>query len=193
MNVSEEFVQLSEDELAMANNAFLSDITDWNNQEVIVRRPEYDANGKPKKDSKGNIIYTDYYMPNVIKTVDMFAYYGFISLKIDLADAEINNWSTSDPAAWGKVSEKVPEARLAIGTVDEETGVFTPTTTTVYTLEFNGDLTGMDGYYLNYRNDEAYSDTFSLKIPVEIEYAWGTLKEKIQVNVKETSQTTPGN
>ena len=172
---------------------FLSDITDWNNQEVIVRRPEYDANGKPKKDSKGNIIYTDYYMPNVIKTVDMFAYYGFTSLKIDLADAEINNWSTSDPAAWGKVSEKVPEARLAIGTVDEETGVFTPTTTTVYTLEFNGDLEGMDGYYLNYRNDEAYSDTFSLRIPVEIEYAWGTLKEKIQVNVKETSQTTPGN
>ena len=172
---------------------FLSDIKDWNNQDVIVPKPERDANGKVKKDSKGNIIYTPYFEPNVIKTVDMFKYYGFTKMSINLADAEINNWDTSDPAKFGKVSEKVPEARLAIGTVDEETGKFTPTTTTTFNVTFNGDLTGLEGYYLNYRNDEAYSLEFALQIPVKVEYAWGTLNAKIRVNVKETDQTTPGN
>jgi hypothetical protein len=171
---------------------FLSDITDWNNQDVIVPRPEYGEDGKPIKDKAGNIVYTDYFMPNVIKTVDMFAYYGFTSMKIDLAKAEITNWNQANPKEWGKVSEKVPEARLAIGTVDENTGKFTSEYTDVYTLEFNGDLTGMDGMYLNYRNDEAYSDEFSLRIPVEVEYAWGKLTAKIQVNVKDTGSTTPG-
>ena len=43
--------------------------------------------------------------------------------------------------------------------------------------------------YINYRNDEAFADEFNLRIPVSIDYAWGTLNAYLVVHVKDTGST----
>jgi len=157
---------------------FINGITDWNNQNVIV--PEKNAAGKE----------TGYYIANVIKTVDMYKYYQFKTLRIDLGKALRNNWNTEDMNEWGVITEVTPDVKLALGTVQAD-GTFKPETKTeddIYELDIE-DFNAIRTAVINYRNDEAYIATFSIKIPIEIEYAWGTYVSEFEINIKETGET----
>ena len=161
---------------------FLNGITDWNNQKVVI--PEV-VDGEE----------TGYYKANVIKTVDMYAYYQFTTLVVDLNKAIRNNWNTQsdDPENdWDVITKVTPAVKLALGTVDEE-GVFTaidPDEEGVYKLDIK-DITKLQGYVINYRNDSAYVEGFTIKVPVEINYAWGTYVAEFVINIKETGETEP--
>ncbi len=176
---------------------FISGITDWNGQPVLKKE-------MVKKDKSE--VWTGYYVPNVIKNVDMYKYYVFKTLRIDLAYTEINNIEPSDPEKFFLLSEKVPGAKLAIGRaaiVDAEGKPIDPVdqpfeeiteSDNLVTLGTNGtisvsinDFNALKGLVLNYRNDEGYSDPFTLKLRVSVDYAWGTLNDYIFINVGETT------
>ncbi|MBQ6044533.1 MAG: hypothetical protein IJL42_03305 [Bacteroidales bacterium] len=177
---------------------FISDIVDWNKQSVIVKEM---VAKDPKKPTV--LTWTGYYIENVIKTVNMYKYYQFSKLRINLGKVERNNWDPADPNKWAPLADKTPGAKLQLGTVDltldEKDRVFTPTTLTPTTdaqgnIIYEMDITNFEdlkGAVLNYRNDEAYISTFTMRIPVELDYAWGTLTAYLVINVKETGQTTP--
>ena len=162
---------------------FISGIVDWNKQSVIV--PEYvekEVDGKTVKEPTG------YYVANVISGVDMYKYYKFSKLVLDLDNALRDNWDTKDLTKIGKVKDVTPEAQLALGTVDPETDIFTPGSGNELDIT---DLENLKGAALNYRNDRAVIETFNLYIPVCIEYAWGTISETLQIRVKKTADTDP--
>ena len=183
---------------------FISGITDWNHQSVIVK--------EMKKNAQGKMEWTGYYVPNVIKTVNMYNYYLFTRLRFNLKVAEINNWNVNDPDEFGLLSEKLPKAKLQLGSVDldessDTYGVFTPYGTSLpsYVTEVNDPETGeflwyevdlsdfdnVRGIFINYRNDEAISEEFQLRIPVWVDYSWGTLNAYMVVNVQDTGSTSP--
>ena len=161
---------------------FVKGISDWNNQPVIELK-----NGK--------------FGPAIIKTIDMYAYYQFESLIIDMKNAKRNNWDTTaeDPATvYDFVSKITPKAKLQVGKLAED-GTFDASAaesyydeeTGVYTLPIK-EFSDLDGFVINYRNDEAYVDEFQVKIPVKIAYAWGTYVAEFVVNIKTTGNTQPG-
>jgi len=160
---------------------FISGIVDWNNQKVIV--PDKKPNDK-------------YFVPNVIKEVDMYAYYGFKTLRIDLLAAERDNWNTENPAEFGALKTVAPKAELALGTTKDNTaeGVFSPLEGAANPYELDITDIGADSQFrklwINYRNDKAFVETFTLRIPVEVDYAWGTLTAWMVVKVKDTGSTT---
>ena len=175
---------------------FISGITDWNKQSVIIKEMVYDS--KTKKD-----VWTGYYVENVIKTVNMYKYYRFSKLRINLGKVERNNWDPADPNKWASLAEKTPGAKLQLGTIDltkdEKDQVFTPTTITpttdaqgnvIYEMPIEN-FNDLKGAVLNYRNDEAFIGAFTMRIPVELDYAWGTLTAYLVINVKDTGSTTP--
>ena len=177
---------------------FISGIIDWNKQSVIVKEM---VAKDPKKPNE--LTWTGYYIENEIKTVNMYKYYQFSKLRINLGKVERNNWDPADPDKWASLADKTPGAKLQLGTVDltvdEKDRVFTPTTETpvtddkgniIYEMDIT-DFASLKGAVLNYRNDEAYIGTFTMRIPVELDYAWGTLTAYLVINVKETGQTTP--
>ena len=177
---------------------FISGIIDWNKQSVIVKEM---VAKDPKKPNE--LTWTGYYIENEIKTVNMYKYYQFSKLRINLGKVERNNWDPADPDKWASLADKTPGAKLQLGTVDltvdEKDRVFTPTTLTpttdaqgniIYEMDIT-DFANLKGAVLNYRNDEAYIGTFTMRIPVELDYAWGTLTAYLVINVKETGETTP--
>ena len=53
------------------------------------------------------------------------------------------------------------------------------------------DFNNLRGIYVNYRNEAGFSGAFHLRMPIEINYAWGTMKAYMVINVKDTGSTTP--
>lgn len=155
---------------------FIAGITDWNNQAVIV--DSLDKNKKPT----GNMI------ANVIKTVDMYAYYQFDELEIDLANATRNNVDADAPDTFKKLADVTPGVKLAIGTADKD-GVFTANTAENANVVDIESFDAIKGIVLNYRNDEAVVEAFTLRIPVKVSYAWGTIEGTFEINVKKTADT----
>jgi prefoldin subunit 5 len=177
---------------------FISGIIDWNKQSVIVKEM---VAKDPKKPN--DLTWTGYYIENVIKTVNMYKYYQFSKLRINLGKVERNNWNPANPNEWASLADKTPGAKLQLGTVDltvdEKDRVFTPTTLTpttdaqgniIYEMDIT-DFADLKGAVLNYRNDEAFIGSFTMRIPVELDYAWGTLTAYLVINVKDTGSTTP--
>ena len=173
---------------------FIDGITDWNNQKVLVDSTYKDKNGKTVVYEPKTLI------PNVVKTVDYYAYYGFDSLRIDLSKAEVDHWQVGNPTRWGKLSGAdgvAPKAKLKLGKIDDDE-VFTEFadgepagsrkqgTTYIISME---QFSNLRDIYINYRNDEAFADEFNLRIPVSIDYAWGTLNAYLVVHVKDTGST----
>lgn len=154
---------------------FVKDITDWNKQNVIV----------PEKDSKGKL--TGFYVANVIKDVNMYEYYKFTKLILDLEHAKRDHFKIGDDDAQELLTKVTPDAQLALGTVDSK-GVFTESGTNELDIT---DLATLKTAAINYKNDRAVVETFNLYIPVAIEYAWGTINEVLVIKVKPTSDTTP--
>ena len=173
---------------------FFDGITDWNNQKVIVKNmvQKKDAEDKPIYDDKGEpvMVWDGTYSENIIKTINMYTYYGFKELRVDIANAQRNNWNPANPAEWGKMSEKTPAHIVRIGTVNAQ-GVFTEDTSkaTADITTFNN----LVGTVVNYRNTQGYAETFTIRIPVQIDYSWGTLSDYMIINIKDTGSTQPGN
>ena len=154
---------------------FVKDITDWNKQSVIV----------PEKDAKGKA--TGFYVANVIKGVNMYEYYKFTKLILDLENAKRDHFKIGDDDAQELLSEVTPDAHLALGTVNDK-GVFTESGSNELDIT---NLATLKTAAINYQNDRAVVETFNLYIPVAIEYAWGTINEVLVIKVKPTSDTTP--
>ena len=155
--------------------SFISGITDWNKQGVI----------KPEVVNKKE---TGYFVANVISGVNMYQYYKFTKLILDLEHAERDHFKIGDDNARDLLKNVTPEAQLQLGTVNATTGVFTPGGSN--TLDISN-LENLKGAAINYRNDRAVVETFNLYIPVSVEYAWGTITETLQIKVKKTADTTP--
>ena len=166
---------------------FFNEIIDWNNQRVLVEEyvDDVDENGKPIK------VWTGYYVPNVIKTVDQYVYYRFSKMRIALKDATRNNYDldAADPSnKWAKVSSVTPDAKLSIGKIRAD-GTFNKLQEGgTYTVDISN-YNNLKDLVINYRNDEATVETFSIRIPVEVDYAWGTLKLTFEVSIKKTAET----
>ena len=173
---------------------FFEGITDWNNQKVVVKNyvDVLDEDGKVVKDKDGKPVqeWDGTYKENVIKTINMYEYYGFEEARIDVANALRNNWNPKNPAEWGKITEKTPAHIVKIGTVDED-GVFTEDSSagTVDISSFNN----LEPLVINYRNTQGYAETFTILIPIEIDYAWGTISDYMVINIKDTGSTEPAN
>ena len=167
---------------------FISGITDWNKQNVIVPEPQRDSKGNVVKDKNGKIQYTGYYEENIISGVHMYQYYGFTKLILDLDNAERDHFKIGDDNARDLLKNVTPEAQLQLGTVDPETDIFTPGGSNELDIT---DLANLKGAAINYRNDRAVVETFNLFIPVSVEYAWGTITEILTIKVKKTADTDP--
>ncbi|MBO4923499.1 MAG: hypothetical protein J5382_05160 [Bacteroidales bacterium] len=152
----------------------LNNITDWNKQAVI----------KITKDKNGKVTKVE---PNVIAGVDMYKYYQFKKIILDLDNAERDNFKIDAPTEKGLLKDVTPDAHLALGTVDKD-GVFTDGGTNEIDIQ---DISKLLNAAINYRNDRAVVETFNLYIPIAIEYAWGTINEVLVIEVKPTSGTTP--
>ena len=162
---------------------FINGITDWNHQRVIV--PEV-VDGKE----------TGYYVANVIKTVDMYEYYQFDSLFINIGLAERDNWNVKDTAEYKAIKDVTPAVKLQLGTLDEDE-VFTaiePETdedgNEFYAIDI-ADFDSIKDLVINYRNDEAYVEAFNIRIPIKIGYAWGYYVAYFEINILDTGSTTP--
>ena len=154
---------------------FISGIVDWNKQSVIV--DSLDKNKKPT----GNMI------ENVIKGVNMYEYYQFEKIIVDLENAERDNYETSDLTLRGLISKITPEVELALGTVDED-DIFTEGSSNEI------DITSFDNLKtaaINYKNGRSNVETFNIFIPVTVEYAWGSIEAELVIKVKPTSETDP--
>ena len=134
---------------------FLSGIKDWNHQNVIVKK-----NGKN--------------VENVIANVNMYKYYGFQTLTIDLDGALRDGWDKNDATKLGKVKEITPAAKLTLN-VENPINIAT--------------LTGLDNAVINYKNDEAYIKEFNLYFPVKVAYSWGEISGTMKVSIKPTEET----
>ncbi len=183
---------------------FFEGITDWNNQPV-VRKHMVDV-----KDKNGKVTgqkWDGTYEEVVIKTINMYKYYQFDKIRINVGGALRNNWDSKDPAKWGVMAEQTPAHMLFLGSVDEATGKFTETTETpivspdpaaippvydkIYEVSI-ADFNNLATYVLNYKNTQGYASKFTILVPIEIDYAWGTLADYMVINIKETSETEPG-
>ena len=164
---------------------FINGITDWNHQRVIV--PEVDEETGEE---------TGYYTANIIKTVNMYDYYQFDSLFINIGLAERDNWNVKDTAEYKAIKDVTPAVKLQLGTVDAE-GVFTAMTpetdedgNAYYAISIKSFDTLKD-LVINYRNDEAYVEAFNIRIPIKIGYAWGYYVAYFELNILDTGSTTP--
>ena len=166
---------------------FFNDIEDWNHQKVLVKEmvDDVDENGKPIK------VWTGYYVPNIVKTVDMYAYYRFTKMELVLKDATRDNADLSDPTKFKKLKDVTPDAELAVGKIRAD-GTFNKLYdwTTNPTVSINiSNYENLKDLVINYRNDDATVEHFTLKIPVNVGYAWGTLPLEFEINIKKTADT----
>ena len=152
---------------------FFSAIIDWRNQDVIV--PEY-QNGIP----------TGFAVENVVQTVNLYKYYQFSEMRIDLNNATRNNYDVSDPSKFGKVKTVTPSAELSIGTFSNS-GVFTKIQTGGKYYANIVDLANLKPLVINYKNEGQSSEYFMLHVPIEIDYAWGTLALNLQIRIGASS------
>lgn len=160
---------------------FLAEVTDWNNQPVLMLQDIMDAAGKKKIGEE--------LVEAVIKDVNMYKYYGIHEIKIDLANAVRNNVKAGERDKFMKLVEATPNAKLELGTVNPATGVFTAGSTTTVNIT---DFDNLKELVINYKNNAAIVDAFTIKIPVSYKYFWGTIKSEFTINVKKTQDTQSG-
>ena len=139
---------------------FVSAIQDWNNQNVLVK------DGQSLKE-------------NVIKGVNMYEYYQFKALTIDLASAKRDNWDMNNASKLGKVSEVTPDAQLTLNGASV-------TGNSIDITKF----VNLKSAVINYKNDRAVVESFNIYLPAKIEYAWGTMDAELVIKVKPTSETS---
>ena len=105
----------------------------------------------------------------------------------------------ADTQDWGgrvldEKGEPMPFVNVVLLSLPDSAFVQGATTDAQGNIIYEMDITNFEdlkGAVLNYRNDEAYISTFTMRIPVELDYAWGTLTAYLVINVKDTGSTTP--
>ena len=143
---------------------FISGITDWNKQSIIVRNQ-----------NTGN------YMANIIHGINMYQYYGISRLVLDLDNAERDNFMISDGNARGLIKDITPYASLCLGFVNPDSGVFFPGGSNELDI---ADIANIADVVINYRNSQGIVEAFNIYIPMSIEYAWGSLEGTVVVRVR---------
>ena len=117
----------------------------------------------------------DTYIANVENGVDLYKYYEIKDVKVDIPNAKCDlNGKVQ------KVTEVTDALELAI--VDENNNELTSGTITVDISDFEDLLK----YGVNYKNNEGNVQEFTLWLPLEITYSWGTVKYEIECPVKST-------
>ena len=152
---------------------FITDIRDWNNNPLIEKVYNGDT-------------WIGYYQNRIDKTVDVYRYYGFSKIRVKISNTEIDNWDVLDPSKFVRLSTVLPTARIELGYLTSTGGdpVFLPATGLGNPPEFDiTDFYNFRGVYFNFREDEPHSSTYNLRIPVEIDYFWGTVSGYFMVHV----------
>ena len=105
---------------------------------------------------------------------DLFAYYLFESITVDLENAECDL-----TGKWEAVKNVTKELELNVNDneANKSVEVLVPETNPTSILNTTK---------ITYKNNEGNVQKFKLRIPVEIKYSWGTLKATIEVPVAST-------
>lgn len=105
---------------------------------------------------------------------DLFAYYLFESITVDLENAECDL-----TGKWEAVKNVTKELELNVNDneANKSVKVLVPKTNPTSILNTTK---------ITYKNNEGNVQKFKLRIPVEIKYSWGTLKATIEVPVAST-------
>lgn len=105
---------------------------------------------------------------------DLFAYYLFESITVDLENAECDL-----TGKWEAVKNVTKELELNVNDneANKSVKVLVPETNPTSILNTTK---------ITYKNNEGNVQKFKLRIPVEIKYSWGTLKATIEVPVAST-------
>lgn len=105
---------------------------------------------------------------------DLFAYYLFESITVDLENAECDL-----TGKWEAVKNVTKELELNVNDNEANKSVKVLVSETNPTSILNTTK-------ITYKNNEGNVQKFKLRIPVEIKYSWGTLKATIEVPVAST-------
>ena len=163
---------------------FLAEVVDWNHQTVVKHQPFVPA--VPGVSAAVPEDWTE----NTIAGVNMYQYYGFTKLVVDLPNTMVDGWDASDLTKKGKLTSVKPAAKLTLNdkSVTPATQVAT-LSSPAYSVNIST-LATLKNYVLNYKNDNVISKTFNLFVPVKVEYSWGTIEGTLEVIVSPTSATS---
>lgn len=134
-----------------------------------------------------------------MKTSDVGAVYGcyiylpdcliyslgdFYNLHIDFTKTERDHWNAADPSRRGLLADVTPSASLKLGVCDSSGGFTEQLSQTegIYDIDISN-ISNLNGLYVNYRNDEAFFEDFYLYVPLEFEYAGGTIAAELKVYI----------
>lgn len=117
------------------------------------------------------------YTSNVENGCPLYDYYHIENMKVYLDDVTCNL-----NGSWDLLSRVAPEVELSVFDSRVPTAVYT---SGVATVDISG-VSELNTSSITYRNNEANVRDFDMIIPVEIEYAWGTLKGEIKAHVDAT-------
>ncbi len=106
----------------------------------------------------------------------LYDYYHIESMNVLLDEVTCNL-----NGSWAKLSQVAPAVELSV--FDARNG--NRYTSGVATVDISG-VSELNNSSITYRNNEANVRDFDMIIPVEIEYAWGTLKGEIKAHVDAT-------
>lgn len=115
------------------------------------------------------------YVSNVENNCELYKYYQFNTIKIDIANAQSDLTGTMKP-----ISEVTDKLELYV----DENG--TPHATNKTAIVSITDVNALNTTKIVYKNNEGNVQEFNLVIPIEINYSWGTLKGEIKAIVKST-------
>lgn len=115
------------------------------------------------------------YVSNVENNCELYKYYQFNTIKIDIANAQSDLTGTMKP-----ISEVTDKLELYV----DENG--TPHDTNKTAIVSITDVNALNTTKIVYKNNEGNVQEFNLVIPIEINYSWGTLKGEIKAIVKST-------
>ena len=116
------------------------------------------------------------YTSNVENGCPLYDYYHIESMNVLLDEVTCNL-----NGSWAKLSQVAPAVELSV--FDARNG--NRYTSGVATVNISG-VSELNTSSITYRNNEANVRDFEMIIPVEIEYAWGTLKGQIKAYVDAT-------
>lgn len=116
------------------------------------------------------------YTSNVENGCPLYDYYHIENMKVLLDEVTCNL-----NGSWSLLSQVAPAVELSV--LDSRTGSIY--TSGVATVDISG-VSELNTSSITYRNNEANVRDFDMIIPVEIEYAWGTLKGEIKAHVDAT-------
>lgn len=115
------------------------------------------------------------YVSNVENNCDLYNYYKFGTIKIDIANAQSDLTGTMKP-----ISEVTDKLELYVDVDGQAKAANT-------SVEVNiANVAALNTTKIVYKNNEGNVQEFNLIIPIEINYSWGTLKGEIKAVVKST-------